>query len=75
MMTVLCFASPGTRCCFPVNSLPLSGIPSVYAVLMQKLIFAEKFADIFAVNSVLWPDQRINSESAMAPKLRSCEDT
>jgi hypothetical protein len=51
-MTVLCFTSPGIRCDFPVNSLPLSGTPSVYAGLMQKLIFTEKFADIFAVNSL-----------------------
>jgi hypothetical protein len=52
-MMVLCFTGPGIRCNFPVNSLPLSGIPRVYAVLMQKLIFAEKFADIFAVQSLL----------------------
>ena len=52
-MTVLCFTSPGTPCDFTVNSLPLSGPPSVYAGLMQKLIFTEKFADKFTVNSLL----------------------
>jgi len=39
-------------CGYPVNSLRVSGSPSVYAGLMRKSIFADKYADTFAVNSL-----------------------
>jgi hypothetical protein len=51
-MTVLCFTSLGIHCNFTVNSLPLSGTPSVYAGFARKFVFTVKFADIFAVNSL-----------------------
>jgi hypothetical protein len=52
-MRVLCFTSPGIHCNFTVNSLPLSGTPSVYAGFMQRKKFTVIFADKFAVNSLL----------------------
>ena len=52
-MTVLGFTSPGIHCNFTVNSLPVSGTPSVYAGLMQRKKFTVIFTDKFTVNSLL----------------------
>jgi hypothetical protein len=72
-MTVLGFTSPGIHCNFTVNSLPLPG-PPVFMRVSRENSFSLLNSLIFSLLihcSV--PDQRINSESAVAPKLRSFE--
>jgi len=52
-MRVVGSMSPEIPCGCPVNSLPFLGTPSVYAGLMQKLIFAVIYADTYAVRYLI----------------------